>query len=166
MPPERTPPPRVVAKILPLRGALTFTRNGQGDCRIRDPSSHPSPDTPATQVAPKLTALTTHKDVDDAKVLPDLVAQIPSDVLIGTVGGDARTTGKQCHAAIAAREDESSIPPLERAMPWSQNAPGASWRNESPRRSASGRADRRLSGVRRPGSDGRKPGPVKLRNVK
>ena len=76
-------------------------------------------------------ALMTHQDVDDGSALPDLLAQIPADVPIEIVGGDGAYDTKQCHATIAAREAQPSIPPREGAMPWPLDTPGASWRNEA-----------------------------------
>jgi hypothetical protein len=76
-------------------------------------------------------ALMTHQDVADADVLPKLLDQIPADEPIDTIGGDGAYDTKQCHAAIAARDAQPSIPPREAAMPWPANTPGASWRNEA-----------------------------------
>ncbi|MDT4840416.1 IS5 family transposase ISBhu1 [compost metagenome] len=76
-------------------------------------------------------ALMTHQDVGDADVLPELLDQIPTDTPIDTIGGDGAYDTKQCHAAIAARGAQPSIPPREGAMPWPQTTPGAVWRNEA-----------------------------------
>lgn len=76
-------------------------------------------------------ALMTHQDVADADVLPKLLDQIPSDEPIDTIGGDGAYDTKQCHAAIAARDAQPSIPPREGAMPWPANTPGANWRNKA-----------------------------------
>jgi hypothetical protein len=76
-------------------------------------------------------ALMTHQDVDDASVLPGLLAQIPADEPIDTIGGDGAYDTKHCHAAIAARGATPSIPPREGAKPWPERTPGASWRNEA-----------------------------------
>jgi len=73
----------------------------------------------------------THQDVDDASVLPGLLAQIAADVLFDTIGGDGAYDKKHCHAAMAARGAMPSIPPREGANPWSERTPGASWRNEA-----------------------------------
>ncbi|CAH2812279.1 MAG: Transposase, IS4 family [uncultured Caballeronia sp.] len=73
-------------------------------------------------------ALMTHQDVDDARVLPDLLDQIPSGMPIEIIGGDGAYDTKRCHATIAARRTLPSIPPREGA-PWPQNMPGAGWRN-------------------------------------
>jgi Transposase DDE domain len=76
-------------------------------------------------------ALMTHQDVDDASVLPDLLDQIPADVPIDTIGGDGAYDTKGCHAVIATRSAEPSIPPREGAAPWSASTSGASWRNDA-----------------------------------
>ncbi|TCG07408.1 hypothetical protein BZM27_19590 [Paraburkholderia steynii] len=76
-------------------------------------------------------ALMTHQDVDDASVLPDLLAQITADVPVDTVGGDGAYDTKQCHATIAARGAQPSIPPHEGATRWAQTTPGAGWRNDA-----------------------------------
>jgi len=76
-------------------------------------------------------ALMTHQDVDDASALSGLLAQIPADEPIDTIGGDGAYDTKQCHKAIAGRGATPSIPPREGAKPWSEGTPGASWRNEA-----------------------------------
>ncbi|TFE36715.1 IS5 family transposase [Paraburkholderia dipogonis] len=76
-------------------------------------------------------ALMTHQDVDDAGVLPDLLDQIPTDVPIEIIGGDGAYDTKQCHATIAGRGAQPSIPPREGATQWPQDTPGASWRNDA-----------------------------------
>lgn len=73
----------------------------------------------------------THQDVGDAKVLPDLLDQIPAGTPIGLVGGDGAYDTRQCHAVIAAREATPSIPPCDGAAPWRQRVPGAAWRNDA-----------------------------------
>jgi len=42
-------------------------------------------------------ALMTHQDVDDASALPGLLAQIPADEPIDTIGGDGAYDTKHCH---------------------------------------------------------------------
>jgi hypothetical protein len=76
-------------------------------------------------------ALMTHQDVDDAGALPGLLAQIPADEPVDTIGGDGAYDTKQCHKAIAGRGATPSIPPREGAKPWSEGTAGASWRNEA-----------------------------------
>ncbi|WP_454727782.1 MULTISPECIES: IS5 family transposase [Cupriavidus] len=74
-------------------------------------------------------ALMTHRDVDDASVLPNLLDQIPADEDIEVLGGDGAYDTKAGHAAIAARGAEPSIPPREGATHWPAGTPGAGWRN-------------------------------------
>ncbi|QQX89740.1 IS5 family transposase (plasmid) [Cupriavidus necator] len=74
-------------------------------------------------------ALMTHQDVGDADVLPELLDQLPPDTPIDTIGGDGAYDSKQCHAAIAGRAAQPSIPPRDGAMPWPEATPGAAWRN-------------------------------------
>ncbi|WP_321793981.1 IS5 family transposase [Burkholderia pyrrocinia] len=74
-------------------------------------------------------ALMTHQDVGDADVLPDLLEQLPPDTSVDILGGDGAYDTKSCHAAIAARGGQPSIPPREGAMPWPETTPGAAWRN-------------------------------------
>ncbi|OTP78523.1 Mobile element protein [Caballeronia sordidicola] len=76
-------------------------------------------------------ALMTHQHVDDAKALPGLLAQIPADEPIDTVGGDGAYDTKRCHKVIAGCGATPSIPPREGARPWSEGTPRASWRNEA-----------------------------------
>ena len=76
-------------------------------------------------------ALMTHQDVGDGEVLSDLLEQIPADTPIDTIGGDGAYDSKSCHAAIAARSAQPSIPPRDGAKPWSESTPGAAWRNEA-----------------------------------
>ncbi|TCK84024.1 IS5 family transposase [Paraburkholderia sp. BL9I2N2] len=72
-------------------------------------------------------ALTTHQD--EGQVLPDLLDQIPADVVIDTIGGDGAYDTRLRHAQIAARGAIPSIRSRDGAMPWPDNTPGASWHN-------------------------------------
>ena len=74
-------------------------------------------------------ALMTRQDEGDGEVLPNLLDQIPADVVIDTIGGDGAYDTRPCHAQIAASGAIPSIPPREGAMPWPDNTPGAVWRN-------------------------------------
>lgn len=76
-------------------------------------------------------ALMTHQDVDDAGALPGLLAQIPADEAIDTIGADGAYDTRQCHKEIAGRGATPSIPPREGAKPWSGRTPGAGWRNNA-----------------------------------
>jgi hypothetical protein len=58
-------------------------------------------------------ALMTHHDEGGGEVLPDLLDQIPADVMIDTIGGDVAYDTEPCHAQIAARGASPSIPPRE-----------------------------------------------------
>jgi hypothetical protein len=73
--------------------------------------------------------LMTHQDEGDAEVLPDLLDQIPADVMIETIGGDGAYDTKGCHAKIAGRGAVPSIPPRGGATHWPEHSPGATWRN-------------------------------------
>ncbi|WP_316157375.1 IS5 family transposase [Cupriavidus sp. BIC8F] len=75
-------------------------------------------------------ALMTHQDVGDGEVLSDLLDQIPADMPIDTIGGDGAYDSKPCHAAIAVRGAQPSIPPREGAKPWAEHTPGAARRND------------------------------------
>ncbi|MGF6637138.1 IS5 family transposase [Paraburkholderia sp. CI3] len=86
-------------------------------------------------------ALMTHQDEGDGEVLPDLLDQIPADVVIDTIGGDGAYDTRPCHAQIAARSATPSIPPREGAKPWPDSTPGAAWRNAAI--DAIGRSSRR-----------------------
>ncbi|CAN7642270.1 hypothetical protein LJR029_002847 [Caballeronia sp. LjRoot29] len=65
----------------------------------------------------------THQDVDDASALSGLLAQIPADKPIDTIGGDVAYDTKQCHKAIAGRGATPSIAPREGAKPWREGTP-------------------------------------------
>lgn len=67
----------------------------------------------------------------DAPVLPDLLAQIPADETISSVGGDGAYDTKKCHAAIAARDAHAVIPVRRNGRPWNEDRPGAAARNET-----------------------------------
>ncbi len=57
----------------------------------------------------------TSNRIGDAPVLPDLLAQIPTDEPIGSVTADCIYDTKGCHAAIAARGADAIIPPRRNA---------------------------------------------------
>jgi len=56
-----------------------------------------------------------------AKYCP--TCSIPADTQIDTVGGDGAYDSKPCHAAIAARGAQPSIPAREGAKPCSERTP-------------------------------------------
>lgn len=67
----------------------------------------------------------------EAPTLPDLLAQIPEDETILSVGGDGAYDTKGCHAAIAKRDAEAVIPVRRNGRPWKEEGPGAAARNET-----------------------------------
>jgi len=69
--------------------------------------------------------------IGDAPTLPDLLAQIPADETILSVGGDGAYDTKGCHAAIAEREAQAIIPVRRNGRPWKEDGPGAAARNET-----------------------------------
>lgn len=69
--------------------------------------------------------------IGDAPVLPDLLAQIPVDEKIGSVGGDGAYDTRKCHTAIAARGAHAVIPVRRNGRPWKDDGPGAAARNET-----------------------------------
>ena len=73
----------------------------------------------------------TDNSVGDAPMLPELLAQIPLDERVASVGGDGAYDTKGCHAAIAQRGAQAVIPPRKNARPWRQTLEGAGGRNEA-----------------------------------
>jgi hypothetical protein len=71
----------------------------------------------------------------DSPVLPDLLAQIPSDQAIGTVTGDGAYDTRTCHAVIAGRGGTAIIPIRKNGRPWKEDCPAARARNETLRAS-------------------------------
>lgn len=69
--------------------------------------------------------------VGDGQALPDLLAQIPGDETIVTVGGDGAYDTKGCHAAIAARGADPDIPVCRNGKAWAKDGPGVEARNET-----------------------------------
>ncbi|SIO59972.1 Transposase DDE domain-containing protein [Rhodovulum sp. ES.010] len=72
----------------------------------------------------------TSSNVGDAPMLPDLLAQIPTDEEIATVTADGAYDTRACHDAIAARGAAAIIPPRRNARPWKPDTTGARARNE------------------------------------
>jgi hypothetical protein len=62
----------------------------------------------------------TDNSVGDAPMLPELLAQIPLDEPVASVGGDGAYDTKGCHAAISAKSAQAVIPPRKNARPWRQ----------------------------------------------
>lgn len=79
-------------------------------------------------------------------MLPELLAQIPPDEPITSIGGDGAYDTKACHAAIRARGAQAVIPPQRNAGPCKASDRAAVSRNEAQRavqrlvRAASGRS--------------------------
>lgn len=69
--------------------------------------------------------------IGDAPVLPDLLAQIPADEPMLSVGGAGAYDTRKCHAAIAEREAEAIIPVRRNGQPWQKDGPGVDARNET-----------------------------------
>ena len=67
----------------------------------------------------------------NAPVLPDLLAQIPADEQIRSVGGDGAYDTKKRHAAIAERDAEAVIPVRRNGRTWKEDGPGPAARNET-----------------------------------
>jgi Transposase DDE domain len=67
----------------------------------------------------------------DSPVLPDLLAQIPSEQAIGTVTADGAYDTRTCHAAIAGRGGTAVIPIRKNGRPWKEDCPAARARNET-----------------------------------
>lgn len=73
----------------------------------------------------------TTNSAGDAPTLPDLLAQIPEDETILSVGGDGAYDTRGCHAAIAERGADPVIPVRRKGRPWSKDGPGVDARNEA-----------------------------------
>ena len=69
--------------------------------------------------------LMTHRDVDDASVLPELLVQIPKETKIEVVIGDGAYDAMAARAAIAACGALAIIPPVGGAVHWPASHPGA-----------------------------------------
>ncbi len=73
----------------------------------------------------------TASQTGDSPVLPDLLAQIPSEQTIGTITGDGAYDTRTCHTAIAERGGTSVIPIRKNGRPWKEDGPAAQARNET-----------------------------------
>jgi IS5 family transposase len=69
--------------------------------------------------------------IGDAPTLPDLLAQIPDEEIILSVGGDGAYDTRKCHAAIAGRGAAAIIPVRRNGQPWKKDGPGVEARNET-----------------------------------
>ncbi len=75
----------------------------------------------------------TSNAVGDGQTLPDLLAQIPEDETIVTVGGDGAYDTRGCHAAIDARGADPIIPVRRNGKAWTEDGRGVDARNETRR---------------------------------
>ena len=75
--------------------------------------------------------LMTHRDVDDASALPELLAQIPRETKIEVVIGDGAYDTIAARAAIGGCGALAIIPPVEGAVHWPASQAGAPERNEA-----------------------------------
>ncbi len=73
----------------------------------------------------------TSNSVGDAPMLPELLAQIPTDQPLAFVSGDGAYDTKGCYSAIVARNAEAIIPLRKNGKPWKENTAGAQARNEA-----------------------------------
>ena len=55
---------------------------------------------------------------EPARVLPELLDQIPEGVEIGTVTADGADDTRRCHTAITLRQDTAIIPIRKNGRPW------------------------------------------------
>jgi hypothetical protein len=72
----------------------------------------------------------TDNAIDDAPMLPHLLAQIPEDELLHSVSADGAYDTRACHEAIAHRQATAIIPIRRNARPWAESRAGARARNE------------------------------------
>ena len=73
----------------------------------------------------------THRDVDDASLLPELLAQITPETKIEVVSGDGAYDTMAARAAIAGCGALALIPPVEEAVHWPTSRAGAKERNKA-----------------------------------
>jgi hypothetical protein len=67
----------------------------------------------------------------DAPTLPDLLAQIPDEERIVSVGGDGAYDTRDCHAAIAECGADPIIPVRRNGKIWTRDGPDVDARNET-----------------------------------
>ena len=65
----------------------------------------------------------TPSQTGNSPVLPDLLAQIPSEQPIGTVPADGAYNTRKCHSVIADRGGTSIIPIRRNGRAWKRTAP-------------------------------------------
>ena len=71
----------------------------------------------------------TTNGIVDAPTLPDLLAHLPEDEQILSVGGDGAYDTGACHAAIAERGADPGIPVRRNGRSWTKDGPGVDARN-------------------------------------
>jgi len=112
---------------------------GEGECKVRKHGYskrrswrkvHFGLDAKTGQVC---AVLMTRRDVDDASVLPELLAQLPPETKVEVVGGDGAYDNKAARAAIAECCALALIPPFEGAIHWPGDQAGASERHAASR---------------------------------
>lgn len=75
----------------------------------------------------------TSNAIGDAPMLPELLAQIPTDEPISAVYADGAYDTRDCLDAIAERQATAVIPPRKNACVWKKSSPGSEHRNEAVR---------------------------------
>ncbi len=75
----------------------------------------------------------TSNEIGDAPMLPELLAQIPTDEAIASVGADGAYDTRACRDAIARRGAVVVIAPRKNARLWRRSSPGSESRNEAVR---------------------------------
>lgn len=73
----------------------------------------------------------TSNAVGDGQTLPDMLAHIPENETLVTVGGDGAYDTRGCHAAINARGADPVIPVRRHGKAWTEGGPGVEARNET-----------------------------------
>ena len=73
--------------------------------------------------------LMTHRDVDDASVLPELLGQLPPQTNEEIVGGDGAYDSQAARAAIAGCGAMALVPAVKGTVQWPASQAGASERN-------------------------------------
>ena len=68
---------------------------------------------------------------EPARVLPELLDQIPEGEQIGTVTADGAYDTRRCHCAIVDRQATAIIPIRKNGRPWKEDCPAACARNET-----------------------------------
>lgn len=104
------------------------TRKHGASCRRQWRKVHIGIDAESLDI--RAIAVTTNA-IGDAPTLPGLLAQIPTDETILSVGGDGAYDTRDCHAAIAGRGADPVIPVRRNGKPWTQEGPGVDARNEA-----------------------------------